>query len=1190
MSLRYKFRHYPQIINSFALVLYVLILCHFSVFETVAQNTTFEIDTPAFIDTLDIRPTSVAFGDVNGDTLPDIVMYERRIRPIVMIYNPQISNFDSTNTHFLEFTNNNNNSITLINTDPQNRNREEIYFLNWNSGNRAFLWNDSQSPGFFEETDPVPSVDNQRNIRHTSIGDINNDGLPDIIIDRATGGFPVNRLISNFLSLAGQSAETLSDEIAVPIENSLSSLLADFNQDGFLDYFVMNDSGTQDRFFIGTENGFSEKLNSRLKAPSFSFSAAMGDFNNDGLIDIYRTNPREGETVNNVMFENQGGLEFQIVDAGFATLDRLNTRNTIFGDFDNDGDLDLLAVEFSTSNSNTAVVANTLYENLGGGNYSKRTQEPVMNKLGNWNAATFFDFNRDGQLDIIAFGSQNGDPIVFYKNRGNNNNWLSFQLEQSNGFHPEPYGARLTLTAEIDGDTVSQTREYNRLQGFQIQHTGIQHFGLGDATEAELSIRWPSGNRTMHSFSPESINQTHFITEPLAGRLSATTIDNNTELETVIGDTLTERFKILNIGNADVSVNEIESISEILDVVNFSPIIARNDTGFIDIRFRPFSNTQLGRSTDTLRILSDAVNSTFQIIVNTNALTLEAPFLLISSSGDPLLSNAEGFTKSYWVDLDGQQGLDPLLLRSGNSPLAFQGIDSSSFTAIENAITTSNTAFSSASLGDIDNDGAIDLLLGRDGGENKIYINNGDLNFEELPTDGLSGIERNTVDISLADLDGDSFLDIVITNASSQQNEILIQQQSPEQFESVFAGDFTNDTRSDLSHLLTDFDNDGLTDIFTFSPNTTDGNPVTFYRQDENFEFNQTPINGLTTEVTNDINSGIAFDLENDGDQDIVLLGAKPEAPIFIFRNDGNLSATRLQTKILEQLSGTFSGATTLDINRDGYVDLFLTNSVFTETNQLLQSINGEDFLRFTNGQIVTETDMATQSAVSPDINGNGREDIFITNQLDRSRLYLDNLPDSRSGNWVAIEPKTVTNFGTEALVPGTKINLTANIDGQSLTQTRIIGRNAIKSQALSAAVFGLGDARSATAHILFPDSTQIDLEIDEVNRFFRVSTEAVSTDNETETEIPREIKLNPSYPNPFNPTTTISFTLPTPAEVTLEIYSILGQKVTTLIDRRMAAGEHSVNFNAQKLPSGVYLSVLKAGDVQKVQKMTLIK
>ncbi|MCS6989000.1 MAG: T9SS type A sorting domain-containing protein [Chloroherpetonaceae bacterium] len=88
----------------------------------------------------------------------------------------------------------------------------------------------------------------------------------------------------------------------------------------------------------------------------------------------------------------------------------------------------------------------------------------------------------------------------------------------------------------------------------------------------------------------------------------------------------------------------------------------------------------------------------------------------------------------------------------------------------------------------------------------------------------------------------------------------------------------------------------------------------------------------------------------------------------------------------------------------------------------------------------------------------------------------------------------------------------------------------------------------------------------------------------------PKEFKLEQNYPNPFNPTTTIQFAVPTVSDVTLEVFNVLGQKVATLVNQRMEAGIHSVQFNAANLSSGAYFYRLRAGSFTQTKKMLLVK
>lgn len=90
--------------------------------------------------------------------------------------------------------------------------------------------------------------------------------------------------------------------------------------------------------------------------------------------------------------------------------------------------------------------------------------------------------------------------------------------------------------------------------------------------------------------------------------------------------------------------------------------------------------------------------------------------------------------------------------------------------------------------------------------------------------------------------------------------------------------------------------------------------------------------------------------------------------------------------------------------------------------------------------------------------------------------------------------------------------------------------------------------------------------------------------------QIPSGITLDPAYPNPFNPSTTISFALPEALSVSLEVYNITGQRVAILAQGLMQEGRHDVQFDASDLSSGIYMIHLQAGGESQILKVTLIK
>jgi hypothetical protein len=88
----------------------------------------------------------------------------------------------------------------------------------------------------------------------------------------------------------------------------------------------------------------------------------------------------------------------------------------------------------------------------------------------------------------------------------------------------------------------------------------------------------------------------------------------------------------------------------------------------------------------------------------------------------------------------------------------------------------------------------------------------------------------------------------------------------------------------------------------------------------------------------------------------------------------------------------------------------------------------------------------------------------------------------------------------------------------------------------------------------------------------------------------PDKFMLIQNYPNPFNPTTTINYSIPERSYVSLKIYDVLGNEVVTLVSEEKPAGSYEIEFNANGMPSGIYLYQLKAGSYSVTKKMLLIK
>ena len=100
----------------------------------------------------------------------------------------------------------------------------------------------------------------------------------------------------------------------------------------------------------------------------------------------------------------------------------------------------------------------------------------------------------------------------------------------------------------------------------------------------------------------------------------------------------------------------------------------------------------------------------------------------------------------------------------------------------------------------------------------------------------------------------------------------------------------------------------------------------------------------------------------------------------------------------------------------------------------------------------------------------------------------------------------------------------------------------------------------------------------------------SIGINDHSNNTLPKSIDLLQNFPNPFNPTTTISFSLPERANVILSIYNELGEKVAVLLNGEKEAGMHNVNWNASNFVSGVYFYELKTEKYSTTKKLILMK
>ncbi|MBK6542361.1 MAG: VCBS repeat-containing protein [Flavobacteriales bacterium] len=369
-----------------------------------------------------------------------------------------------------------------------------------------------------------------------AIADLDNDGHKDIC-----SGVSITR----YLRISARGVYTLSN-LNGPSIFTQGMSMADMNNDGRVDVYACHDNGAPNIWFTDA-NGvpqyqatYIDWSTNPASDMSGNYGSTFTDFDDDGDIDLHISHCRQGVNDPNDprrwdrLFVNDGNNQYSDQAASYGLENREQVWTSDFGDYDNDGDLDV----FSTTHSSTLM----LFENDGTGHYTDvTTGSNLENYNGFFLQGLFRDMDNDGYLDIMtgtedlyfkgngdgtfdevtnlfpatknmlsfAFGDLNGDgfedvyasygdayvdgdpsfPDRLWLNTPNGNHYLNVNLKGVVS-NEDAIGAKV----KIWGPWGVQVREVHSGESYGIVNTGTCHFGLGGVTTVDsLVVYWPSG-------------------------------------------------------------------------------------------------------------------------------------------------------------------------------------------------------------------------------------------------------------------------------------------------------------------------------------------------------------------------------------------------------------------------------------------------------------------------------------------------------------------------------------------------------------------------------------------------------------------------------------------------------------------------------------------------------------------------
>lgn len=327
-------------------------------------------------------------------------------------------------------------------------------------------------------------------------GDYDNDGHVDLVL---AAPFNFNGITTSNFLFHNNGDGTFAKVDTTPITSQTAPFTVptwcDYDLDGDIDLFIgsgpANGTIAADFYYKNmlTESGtafFVRMTDNFAVEPRDGQNVNWIDFDNDGDLDLYVTNyVGNASGLVNHMYRNDGGTYTKITSGSIVT-DAQTSLGNIWEDFDNDGDLDC----FVTNEQGTT---NRYYRNDGGGSFTRIDGTPLSADNTPHNGASAGDFDQDGDLDLFVWSTPATSRRLYRNDLTGSNHWVRFELVGTVS-NRASLGAIVRVKSVIGGASVWQMRQISAQNAFNGHSSLFPHFGLGDATLVDsVIVTWPSG-------------------------------------------------------------------------------------------------------------------------------------------------------------------------------------------------------------------------------------------------------------------------------------------------------------------------------------------------------------------------------------------------------------------------------------------------------------------------------------------------------------------------------------------------------------------------------------------------------------------------------------------------------------------------------------------------------------------------
>jgi len=401
--------------------------------------------------------------------------------------------------------------LNLIQTDYNNDGCLDILVLRgaWEFPQRKSLLRNNCNGTFTDVTAAAGLAEPATSTQTAVWADIDNDGYLDLFVGNE------NRPAQLFRNKGDGTFEEIShlagiDEVAF----SKAVVAADYDNDGYVDFYVSNLNGNHFLYHNNHDRTFTEvAAKAGVQKPWQSFPAWFFDYDNDGWPDLFVSSYyiSVDETIRTYLglrpnaetlklYKNMGDGTFRDVTDSVGLDKVFMPMGSNFGDIDSDGYLDFY---LGTGNpSYASVVPNVLMRNHDGKFFLDVTASSGTGELHKGHAVAFADIDNDGDEDLLTEigGAIPGDRHAFrlFENPGNGNDWISMHLVGMKSNRPA-IGARIKVTVETEQHTLRSIFRTVSSGGSFGASPLTQHIGLGKGARiSEVEIWWPATNTRQH--------------------------------------------------------------------------------------------------------------------------------------------------------------------------------------------------------------------------------------------------------------------------------------------------------------------------------------------------------------------------------------------------------------------------------------------------------------------------------------------------------------------------------------------------------------------------------------------------------------------------------------------------------------------------------------------------------------------